>query len=86
MCEIFDPYGYGEKMKNIPITSVDDIRNLLVLSRKYHEEEITGIHNTTFSAWISQFIVKNNEEIVPQDRNKIESIEMSKKNNSMKER
>lgn len=59
ICEMFDPYGYGVKMKDIPITSVDDIRNLLVLCRKYHEESVTGIHNTTFSAWISQAIVKD---------------------------
>lgn len=72
MCEIFDPYGYGEKLKDTPITSVDDIRNLLVLSRKYHEEIATGIHNTTFSAWVSQAIVKSGEEIVPQDHNEIE--------------
>lgn len=80
MCEIFDPYGYGARMKDIPITSVDDIRNLLVLSRKYHEESVTGIHNTTFSAWVSQAVVKDGEETIPQDHNKIEAELLKLKN------
>lgn len=76
MCEIFDPYGYSAKMKDIPMTSVDDIRNLLVLSRKFHEEKVTGIHNCTFSAWVSQLVCRDNEETIPQDHNEIEKLEL----------
>ena len=57
-CESWDPYGYGRLLRNIPMTTVDDIRNMLVLSRKVHIEAGTGIHETTFPIWISQFTCK----------------------------
>ncbi len=57
-CETFDPYGYGRLLRNVPMTSVDDIRNMLVLSRKVHIERGTGIHEISFPIWISQFTCK----------------------------
>ena len=71
-CEIFDPYGYGQLLKNTPITSVDDVRNCLVLSQKYHTGGMTdgvanGIHNITFPAWISQKLSKVGESPIPDD-------------------
>jgi hypothetical protein len=30
-CEEWDPYGYGKLLKDTPITSVDDVRNMLIL-------------------------------------------------------
>ena len=54
MCEIFDVYGYGEKMKELPITSIDDIRNLLVLCEGHHKRADHGIHNLTFADFMLQ--------------------------------
>lgn len=74
---IFDPYGYSRspEFAGKPVESVDDIRNFMVLCQKHHTGQVTGIHSTTFSAWISQKIAKDGVEIVPQDHAEIERIE-----------
>ena len=64
---ILDFYGYSNAMKDVPLTSVDDIRNLLVLEETYHIASVTGIHSTTFPAWLSQRNAKDGVEIVPRD-------------------
>jgi hypothetical protein len=65
--EEWDPYGYGKLLKNKPITSVDDIRNLLVLCERHHIHKLDGIHETTFPVWIIQKICKEGVQPVPQD-------------------
>ena len=77
-----DPYGYAARITTPP-TSVDDIRNLVTLCRAHHEEPVTGIHLTTFSAWLSQRLAKDGIVIVPQDRNAIEKLLTAKANASI---
>lgn len=61
---LFDIYGYGKKLNDIPITSVDDIRNLIVLCLKHHRQTFTGIHELTFPTWILQKVTKADREVV----------------------
>jgi len=68
--EKFDIYGYGKLLTNTPITSVDDIRNCMVLCREHHlssdsDGVANGIHNITFPVWIIQRLQKDGENIVP---------------------
>ena len=74
LAEIFDVYGYGRLLQNIPISTVDDIRNCMNLCAVHHIERVTGIHTTTFSAWVSQCLGREGVEIVPQDRAVIERL------------
>lgn len=71
-CEEWDPYGYGRLLRNQPITSVDDIRNVLMLCREHHlsgdiDGVANGIHDITFPIWISQKLAKEGEDPVPED-------------------
>lgn len=34
--QLFDVYGYSEQLKDKPITSCDDIRNMMMLCTKHH--------------------------------------------------
>lgn len=63
--EEWDPYGYGKLLKNKPIDTVDDIRNMIVLCREHHIEQVNGIHQTTFPIWVIQKLAKKGEEPVP---------------------
>jgi hypothetical protein len=70
--ETFDVYGYGRLLRNQPITSVDDIRNAMVLCQKHHTGVDhanggtgTGIHEMTFPIWIAQKLCIENP--VPQE-------------------
>ncbi len=74
LAQIFDVYGYGRLLQNKPIDTVDDIRNLMNLCKAHHIERATGIHSTTFSAWVSQCLAKDGINIVPQDRAEIERL------------
>jgi hypothetical protein len=70
--EEWDVYGYGKLLKNNPITSVDDVRNAMVLCQEHHtggssDGAANGIHNITFPAWISQKISKKGSEPVPME-------------------
>jgi len=70
----WDVYGYSRLLQHQPLTSVDDIRNLLVLCAEHHvsgpqDGAANGIHDITFPAWISQKLVKGGAETVPQDDN-----------------
>ena len=71
-CEEWDPYGYGRLMRNIPMISVDDVRNCLVLSEEYHIGGMTdgvanGIHYMSFSAWVAQKLCKDGDSPVPEN-------------------
>jgi len=78
MC--FDPYGYSCKMSATPIINIDDVRNLLVLHREYHNnvnEQVgngTGIHNMTWPAWVAQCVCNRNENPVPGEGETIEQV------------
>lgn len=68
----WDVYGYSRLLKNKPIESVDDIRNMLVLCREHHlsgdkDGASNGIHNITFPVWVMQKLAKQDENPVPQD-------------------
>lgn len=42
-CEEWDPYGYGKLLRNIPIITADDVRNMLVLRMQHHLGEMLSI-------------------------------------------
>ena len=75
-CEEWDCYGYGKLLKNLPITSVDDIRNMMVLCQDHHTglgdltNSGTGIHNLSLNAWLIQKLAKENP--IPQDGETVE--------------
>lgn len=79
-CEEWDPYGYGKLLKNKPIETVDDVRNMLVLCQDHHtgnsdiEKCGTGIHNITFPTWIIQKVAKDELNPVPQDGETADSV------------
>ena len=81
-CESHDTYGYGKVLRNIPITSVDDIRNCMVLCREHHlssdsDGVANGFHNITFPTWIIQKLQKDGENVVPENTKELEE-EMNK--------
>jgi len=75
IARVWDPYGYAAALGDQPFLSADDIRNLMVLCRAHHIQQVTGIHTTTMSAWLSQRVAKDGVIIVPQDRHAIEEME-----------
>lgn len=66
-CEEFDPYGYGYLLRNKPISSVDDVRNLLVLCERHHRAPEDGIHECTFPVWIMQKLARQGTDPVPEE-------------------
>ena len=58
-CEAFDVYGYSRAMKDIPVTSVDDIRNLINVCQGHHKRADHGIHNIPFADWLEQKIQRS---------------------------
>jgi hypothetical protein len=52
-------------MRNLPLTTVDDVRNMMVLCQKHHTGKEHGIHEITFPIWISQKIAKAGMNPVP---------------------
>lgn len=78
-CEEWDPYGYGRLLRNQPITTADDVRNMLVLCQEHHtggskDGAANGIHEITFPVWVSQKLAKQGEEPVPQDGESPEEV------------
>lgn len=72
LLQMFDVYGYSALYRQLPLTSVDDIRNMLVLCQTHHTGGMTdgvanGIHQITFPVWIMQKIAKDGEDPVPDD-------------------
>lgn len=76
--ETFDIYGYGKLLKNQPITTVDDIRCLMVIGQRHHTGvnktagNATGIHNLVFPMWVLQKLAKKGDNPVPQEGETIE--------------
>ena len=62
--ESWDIYGYGKLMKNLPVTSVDDIRCIMVLCKKHHTGKFFGIHNIPFPIWIAQKLIRKGIELI----------------------
>lgn len=86
-CETFDVYGYGRLLKNQPMKSVDDIRNMMWLCQEHHtgvDHEDggygTGIHEISFPVWLSQKLAKDGVDIVPQSGETLELAEQTVKN------
>jgi hypothetical protein len=81
LCELFDVYGYAEEMKDVPLESVDDIRNCMALCRAHHQgldkannSTGCGIHNLTFPAWIIQKVCKDGHNPIPQPGESEENV------------
>lgn len=79
--EEWDVYGYGRLLKNKPLTTVDDLRCLIVLCQHHHTgvdhadgNSGTGIHSLTFPAWLIQKLAKEGEDPVPQDGQQPEDV------------
>lgn len=77
-----DIYGYSRLMQNLPVTSVDDIRNLMVLCQAHHTGvdhsdggSGTGIHNTVHPIWIAQRTSLQGFDPVPQEGQTIADVE-----------
>ncbi|AFM40351.1 hypothetical protein Desaci_1325 [Desulfosporosinus acidiphilus SJ4] len=78
-CEEWDPYGYGRLLRNLPITTVDDVRNMLVLCQEHHtggskDGAANGIHEITLPVWLIQKLAKQGEDPVPQDGESVENV------------
>ncbi|PWI57891.1 hypothetical protein BM613_06685 [Sulfoacidibacillus thermotolerans] len=81
-CEEWDPYGYGHLLRNIPLKSPDDIRNLLVLCEPHHigidhrdEESGIGIHELTFPIFLIQKLSIKGIDAVPQSEETLQHAE-----------
>lgn len=51
---MLDAYGFTKQMGIEPLTSLDDIRNLVVLCQDHHRHKEKGIHCLTFPIWLAQ--------------------------------
>jgi hypothetical protein len=82
--EEWDVYGYGRLLKNQPLTSTDDVRNMMALCQEHHtggddDGSANGIHNITFSAWIAQKLAKKGMSPVPLEDPTLSNKEKKKK-------
>jgi hypothetical protein len=59
-----DIYGYAAQFGDKPITSPDDIRNLVVICAKCHRGAGLGIHLVPFPNWISQVVARDGVTIL----------------------
>ncbi len=71
--EEWDVYGYGRLLRNKPITSVDDIRNMLALCQGHHtgvdhenNKTGTGIHDVDMSTFWIMVVALDGANPVPQ--------------------
>ena len=71
--EEWDPYGYGRLLRNQPVSSADDVRNMLVLCRNHHvsvdhadDGSGVGIHDLSFPVWIIQKLARTGANPIPQ--------------------
>lgn len=67
---IFDVYGYSFRMRDVPITTADDVRNMMCLCKEHHTGAATdgvanGIHRVTFPTWIIQKVCRDYANPVP---------------------
>ena len=77
--EEWDVYGYGRLLRDVPLDSVDDVRNPMVLCQEHHtggmkDGSANGVHNITFPAWISQKLVKDGKVSVPDEDEEFDAI------------
>ena len=80
-CEEWDIYGYGRLLKAQPITTVDDVRNQMVLCQGQHTgvdhtdgNMGTGIHDMDFPTFIIQKLAKPGMNPVPQNGETAEQV------------
>ena len=77
---IFDPYGYSKAMAGQPITTIDDIRNMIVLDQDHHTgvNSVTqsgiGIHRVTFPTFVAQVVAKDGKNPVPQRGESLDAV------------
>jgi hypothetical protein len=71
--ETFDVYGYGRLLNHQPLTSIEDVRCMMVLCQTHHTGvdhdnggSGTGIHDTTFPTFLIQKLAKDGMNPVPQ--------------------
>lgn len=71
--EEWDPYGYGKLLRHRPITTVDDVRNMLYLCQDHHtgvdhadDKSAMGIHELPFPEWIMQKLALEGADPIPQ--------------------
>jgi hypothetical protein len=76
-----DIYGYSNLLKNTEITTVDDVRNMMVLNQDYHTgvdkengSSGIGVHDTTWPAFVAQCVCKEGFNPVPQRGEKTEDV------------
>ena len=70
---IFDFYGYSAKMKDKPIETIDDIRNLICLCQPHHTGKDMGVHYVPLPFFITQYTCKNIP--IPQKGETIEEVQ-----------
>jgi hypothetical protein len=71
---IFDIYGKSKELINEPMTTVDDIRNQMILCKNHHTAKETGIHFTTFPFWIMQKVCKDGKDPILQKGETFEQL------------
>lgn len=80
----WDVYGYGRLLRNQPLTTVDNIRCMVVLFQPHpgvdhaDEDRGTGIHSLTFPVWLIQKLAKEGKNPVPQNGETAEQLEEMK--------
>lgn len=79
--EEFDPYGYGRLLRNQPLTSIEDVRCMLVLCQKHHTGVDhadggygTGIHDMDWPTWLMQKLSRDGLDPVPQQGETAEKV------------
>lgn len=59
-----DIYGYAAQLGDKPVSSPDDIRNLVVICASCHRGAGVGIHLVPFPNWISQVVAKDGVRVL----------------------
>lgn len=59
-----DFHGYSAKLKGTPVTSVDDIRNLIVMCKYHHIMKGCSAHRNSFAMFFTQMVAKTGVEIL----------------------
>ena len=64
----WDAYGYSNLLLHRPLTSVDDVRNMMALCAEHHIMADTGIHEVSFPVWVIQLIETKRGIAIPEER------------------
>ena len=72
MCEEWDIYGYGRLLRNTSITSIDDLRQMMVLDQPFHtggggDGVANGIHFIPFPYWMPQKVCRTGTNPIPEN-------------------